>query len=329
MMKVAVTGASGHIGSVLCKQLIDQGAKVVALIRNRTKSIDHLPIEKVKGSVEDKNSLRKLMADCDYVIHAAGIIGLGYQFDQNIFDVNVIGTKNVLEVAKELSIKRVVHLSSIHAFQQSPYHLELDETREFVDNNVVFYDQTKRDAHLLAQDAFKGGQDVVIVCPTGVIGPSDYEPSKLGKAIWDIYNERFPLMLRGGYDFVFVNDVASGIIKALEKGIAGETYILGGQYHSLKELSETLFKIKGKAKTVRALPMIFGRIGLPFIQIYAFLSKTKPLYDNVYLDILEDGNKNINTSKAENELGYSKTELSIALKETIDWFLKHKNNIDL
>ncbi len=326
-MKVAITGASGHIGAVLCKQLIEQGAEVVALIRNRTESIDHLAIEKVKGSVLDKDSLRKLMKDCDYVIHAAGLIGLSYHFDQNIFDVNVTGTKNVLQIAKESGVKRVIHLSSIHVFQQSPHHEPLDETRAFVGEDVVFYDRTKRDAHLLALEAFKQGQDVVIVCPTGVFGPSDYKPSMLGKAIWDIYNEKFPCMLHGGFDFTYVNDVASSIINALDKGISGETYILGGEYQSLKELSETIFKIKSKAKKIRVLPMIFGRIGVPFIQIYAFFTQTKPLYDSVYLDILEDGNKNVDTSKAERELGYTKTDLSIALKETIDWFLKHKKQL--
>lgn len=323
-MKIAVTGAAGHIGAAICRELVGQGHEVVALVYNDYSAIQDLPITKVKGNILDKNSLRELIGQSDAVIHTAGMIELGYKFVQKVYDINVIGTKNVIEVAKELGTKKVVHFSSIHAFSHKPYDVPIDENRQFVTEKSVFYDQTKRDGHLLAQQAAEDGLDIVIVCPTSAVGPPDHKPSKLGKAVIDIYKGSVPAVVKGGFDFADVRDMAKGAILALAKGRKGETYILGGNYYSIKEFSNLVLEAKGTKKRLIELPLFVANIGLPFVKSYAYLSKKAPLYDKAYIDILQDGNKLTLSTKAQEELGYSVRELGETLSDTVEWFRMNK-----
>lgn len=319
-MKIGITGAAGHVGSAICRSLIDKGYEVIAFVHNDVEALKDLPITIVKGDVLDRASLKAFIAECDAVIHAASTIELSYKFKQETYDVNVVGTKNILEIAKEVKTLKLVYISSIHVFCQKPYDKALDETRPFISNDSIFYDQTKRDAHLLAQDAAKNGQDVVIICPSSVVGPFDYKPSKLGKAIIDIYKGKIPAIFKGGFDFVDVRDIANGAIAALEKGRSGETYILSGKYYTVKELSDYVFKAKNVKKRLVVLPLTVAYSGLPFVKSIAYLTRKPPLYDKLYLDILQDGNRITVSSKAEQELGYTSRSLEETLNDTVHWF---------
>ncbi|MBN9293642.1 MAG: NAD-dependent epimerase/dehydratase family protein, partial [Flavobacteriia bacterium] len=268
----------------------------------------------------NKESLKELMGQCDAVIHTAGMIELGYKFIQEVYDINVTGTKNVLETAKESGVKKVVHFSSVHAFSHKPYDVPIDESRPFVTERSVFYDQTKRDGHVLAFEAAKEGLDVVIVCPTSAVGPPDHKPSKLGKAVIDIYKGSVPAVVKGGFDFADVRDMAKGAVSALTNGRAGETYILGGRYYTIKEFSDLVLEAKGTKKRLTELPLFVANIGLPFVKSYAYLTNKQPLYDKAYIDILQDGNKLTLSTKAQEELGYSVRELGETLTDTVEWF---------
>ncbi len=325
-MKIGITGASGHIGATICSVLIAHGHEIVALAHHDQAPFRDLPVTVVRGNVLDRESLKSLMSECEVIIHTAAMIALGYRFNQKIYDINVTGTKNVLEIAGEKKINRVIHFSSIHAFDQKPYETPVDETRPFVSKNSVFYDQTKRDAHLLAVEAAGKGQQVVIVCPTSVVGPPDYRPSKLGKAIIDIYTGAVPAVIKGGFDFVDVRDVANGAIAAIQKGRSGEAYILGGKYYTIKQFADLILELKGSKKRLTELPLFVANLGLPLIKLYASLAKKRPLYDRPYLDILQDGNKNILSEKAKIELGYSARDLKETLTDLITW-LKHNNRL--
>ncbi len=325
-MKIAVTGAAGHVGAAICRELIEQGHEVIALVFNDLRALKGLPVKTVKGNVLDRNSLKVLMQDCDAVFHTAGVIELGYKHIQSVYDINVKGTQNVLETAKECGVKKIVHFSSIHAYDHSPHDQPLDEKRHFVGEISIFYDQTKRDGHILAQEAAKNGQHVVIVCPTSVVGPYDYKPSKLGKAVIDISKGSVPSAVKGGFDFVDVRDIAKGAILALEKGENGTTYILGGKYHSIKSFSEYVLRANGSRKKMLELPLFMAYIGVPFIQLYAKITGKPPLYDKTYIDILADGNKQTLSDKAKNELGYTPRDLEVSLTDTVSWF-KAENKI--
>lgn len=324
-MRIAVTGAAGHIGSVICRELLEKGYEVNALVYSDTKALEGLAISLIKGDVLNRESLKELMQGCDGIIHTAGAIDLSYKFNQKIYDINVLGTKNVLEIAKELAIPKIICFSSIHAFNHTPQTEPLDENRDFVTNKKsIFYDQTKRDAHLLALEAAKNGQHVVVICPTSAVGPFDFKPSKLGKAIMDLYNGKIPMITKGGFDFADVRDIAKGTLLAFEKSPSGETYILGGKYYTLKQFSDYVMKAKNTQKSLIELPIGFAYIGLPFIKLFAFLTGKPPLFDKVYIDILQDGNKLTLSDKAKKELGYSVRSLEETIFDTIKWLKENK-----
>ncbi|HZH87109.1 MAG TPA: NAD-dependent epimerase/dehydratase family protein [Brumimicrobium sp.] len=325
-MKIGITGAAGHLGATICRRLLEKGYEVVAFVYKDVEALKDLPITLVRGDVLDRASLKTFISECDAVIHAASSIELSYKFEQKTYDVNVIGTKNILEIAKEVKTTKLVYISSVHVFRQKPYDIPLDENRQFVSDDSVFYDQTKRDAHILAEEAAQNGQDVVIVCPSAVLGPNDYKPSKLGKAIIDIYKGKFPALFKGGFDFVDVRDIADGTIAALEKGRSGETYILSGQYHTIKELSNFVFEAKGVNKKLVALPLSVAYAGLPIVKTLSFITRKPALYDKLYIDVLKDGNKVTSSTKAQEELGYTSRTLKETLHDTIHW-LKSQQKI--
>lgn len=320
-MKIAVTGASGHIGSNICRELIARGYQVVALVYDDTEAIDGLELTIVKGNVLDRDSLRKLLTGCEGLIHSAGNITLGYKFNQKMYDVNVTGTKNVLEIAKECGVKRIVHFSSVHAFSQKPHDKPVtDQSRFIKDGESIYYDQTKRDGHLLALEAAKNGQEVMVVCPTAVLGAPDYKVSKLGQAIIDIVKGNVPASVKGGFDFVDVKDIAIGSILAMEKGISGHSYILGNEYHTIQSFGNLTLEASGSKKRLVELPIFLAYVGLPFIQLYSAITKRPPLYDKAYIDVLLDGNKDTSSDRAKKELGYAPRPLKETLVETVQFF---------
>lgn len=321
-MKIAVTGATGHIGSAVCRELVKRGYEVKALMRSDMRAIANLDITHVKGDILSRESLIKLMEDCDGVVHTAGLIRLGYKYDKEVYDINVTGTKNVFDVAISRKVKRIVHLSSIHAYRQQPLNASLDESRQLVAERSIFYDQTKRTAHLLAQKMAAEGHDVVIIAPTSVLGPPDFKPSKIGKAVVDIYKGSVPAAVKGGFDFVDVRDAAAGIVSALEKGKPGASYLMGGKYHTIKDLADTVLEVKGVKKRLAELPLLAAYVGLPFIKSYAALAHKAPLYDKVYLDILQDANRHIVSEMARQELGFTARPLKETIADLIGWFKK-------
>lgn len=318
--KVAVTGASGQIGSALCRELLRQGYDVNALVRDDCSAIKGLPLKIYSGNVLDKDSLIRLMDECNVVIHTAANIELGYRFSQSLYDVNVTGTKNILEVAKECNIQKVVLFSSVHVFDQKPHEKVLNESRNFVGNNAVFYDQTKREAHLLGMSAAETGQDVVILCPTSVVGPPDFKFSHIGKAVCDIYTGRVPAVVNGGFDFVDLRDVVQASINAIHHGRSGEAYILGGIYYTVKEFADLIFAHRKLARRMTELPASVAIAALPAVKFWARLTGKDPFYDKVYIDILKDGNRYISSEKAKKELLFSPRPISETLGDLIEWF---------
>lgn len=319
-MNVLVTGAAGHIGAHVCRELLLRGHRVTALVHNDARAIEGLAVTRFHGDLADQSTLIPAAQQCEAIIHAAGIIRLSYREDDEVYEVNVSGTRNVLDVAKSLRITKVVHVSSVHVFNQLPLETAIDETRGFVSGKTIFYDRTKRDAHLLAKQAADNGLNVSIVCPTAVLGPFDYKPSQLGKAIKDIYLGSVPAVVKGGFDFVDVRDVAKGTVAALEKGKTGETYLLGGRYYSVKQFADMVLEIKGTNKKLTELPLFFAYLGLPFVKSYALLTGRQPLYDKAYLDILRYGNKKIMSEKARIELDYEPRDLYMTITDTLKWF---------
>ncbi len=321
-MKIAVTGASGHIGYSICKELLSQGFEVKALVRQLQTLPTSLQLEEILGDVMDTDSLHHLLTDCQAVIHTAGIIDLDYKHSQIMYNINVQGSKNVVDIAKEKGIKRFVHFSSVHAYSQKPHNAPVDEYRHFIGENALYYDQTKRDAHQYAIASADTDFEVIVLCPTSVIGPPDHKVSKLGQAVIDICKGKVPAVVRGGFDFVDVRDIAKGAVSALSNGRSKESYILGNEYLTIKAFSNEILAAAGQKKRLKELPLFMAYVGLPFVKAFATISKRPAIYDRAYIDILADGNACTLSEKAKKELNYAPRPIKETLQETVTWFKK-------
>ena len=320
-MKVAITGATGHIGGVIVRELLNRGHTVKALVRGHdTKSLDGLNVEKIQGDLHDTTEMKHLMESCDALIHAAALISIDGDMKGLVHRTNVEGTRNVMEVAKATGIKRVIHISSVHAYSQHPLAEIMDEQRAPAGDNTFAYDRSKRDGQALALSYASTNMDVLVVNPTSVVGPYDFKPSKLGQAIINMSTGKLPFVFKGGFDFCDGRDVATAIVNALTMGRSGEAYLLGGDWHSLSEFGQILSEVSGHKNKPIALPTILGWIGLPFIKIWANITKAEPLYTNEALVAVSEGHRHINCTKAKTELQYSARPLRESLHDTYQWF---------
>ncbi len=319
---ILVTGATGHIGNVLVRALLVRGEKVRALVLpgEDCSPLSGLGIEMVEGDVLNIASLRKAFSGIDTVFHLAGIISIMPGKDDLVHQVNVQGTRNVLQVAKETGVRRLVYTSSIHAITRAPHGTTIDESLPFdPDHAISAYDRSKAEASLAVLDAIHQGLDVVVVCPTGVIGPYDFRSSEMGALIQDCMKGGLQFSVDGAYDFVDVRDVAQGEILALEKGRRGESYILSGERISIPLLIDVVRELVGIKSLHLKIPIDLARFVTFFTPVYYRLTRTKPRFTPYALATVYS-NSNISNAKARRELGYRPRRLQESLCDTVRWF---------
>jgi dihydroflavonol-4-reductase len=254
------------------------------------------------------------------VIHCAGRISIHSDGDPMIYQTNVTGTMNMFNAALQAGVKRFIHISSIHAFDQVGTDGLLNEESPYCKETAPRYDRSKRDAQQFILKQASERMEVIVLNPTSVVGPNDFKPSLMGKAIMDIYNRKVPMLITGGFDFVDVRDVASAIISAIDRGRTGQAYLLAGRWYSLVELQDIIFRIKGENKRIPVLPACTGFLGLPFIRLLASFNGKEPLYTKESLLALIHGNKNISSRKAAEELGYTPRPFEETIRDSISWF---------
>jgi dihydroflavonol-4-reductase len=320
-----VTGATGHIGNVLVRELLRRGEKVRVLILpgECRAPLDGLDVEAVEGDVLDIDSLLAAMRGVKGVFHLAGIISIMPGTDELVRRVNIEGTKNILRVAKELKVDRLVYTSSIHAIKRAQEGV-IDETLPYDPNNPYGeYDRAKAKATLEVEKAARAGLEAVIACPTGVIGPYDFRGSLMGDVIRTAAERKPTFYVDGAYDFVDVRDVVSGLIAAAEKGRRGESYILSGQKISVRYLLETIREITGKYFFKMKVPFDLAAFAALFTPMYYSVAKTSPRFTPYSLEVLRS-NSNISHAKATHELGYQPRPLYESIRDAVKWFLEKK-----
>lgn len=323
-MKIAVTGANGHVGANLCRSLLAEGHQVKALVHNNSNSLKGLDVEIINGNLNDLDSLKRLCKDSEVVFHLAAMISIDGQ-KEKLLKVNVEGTKNLIKVIQNNGVRRMIHFSSIHALSHFPLDQPMDETRPLVMEGPTWYEITKSKAQKIVLDATKNGLDAVIINPCAIVGPNDFKPSLVGTVLIRLYNKSLPALVPGGYNWVDVRDIVNGVISAMNKGRKGECYILGGKWVSVLELATILEKVTGKKINKFMIPTQVAKIGVPFIKAYATITRQEPLYTFESLRTLRDVNKMISNKKAVTELGYSSRDFEITIRDTIDWFRLNGN----
>ena len=277
-MTVVVTGASGHVGANLVRELLDRGDRVRVLIHRNSAALEDLDVEAVPGSVLDPSSLRTAFEGAEIVYHLAAVISIAGDPNGTVRAVNADGAENVARAALECGIGRMVHCSSVHAFNMRLGDKMLDETapRAADDPRKHFaYDRSKAEGERRVRGVIAEGLDAVILHPTGVMGPFDFEPSRMGRVFLKLYQRTLPSLVGGGFDFVDVRDVVQGLIAAAQRGRSNESYLLSGHYREVAELAAMAQEVTGKKPPRLVVPIWLARLGVPVMRLVARVRGTE------------------------------------------------------
>ncbi len=322
---VVVTGATGHIGNALVRELAADGVKVRALVQQGepTKSIDGLGIEYCTGDVRDYRSLVRAFKGAETVYHLAGIVSIGSGKRRLLREVNVQGTVNVCNACMDLGVPRLVYVSSIHAFKEPPMGTPILETKDFDPRAVGGnYAKSKAEATRLVLAKVAEGLDAVIVHPTGVIGPYEFKLSNMGQLFVDFMRNRLLAVIEGAYDFVDVRDVAKGIVLAARYGRKGENYILSGEQITVRSMIDYIAAETGQKAPSRVIPSWFAKATGVFAEAYYMIRRQQPLFTSYSVSTLSS-NSQTTHSKATDELGYQPRPIRASVKDTVEWLREH------
>lgn len=321
-----ITGAAGHLGNALVRELVarrGERIRALALPGEDCSCLAGLGVEIVRGNTLDPASLGAAFAGARTVYHLAGIISIQPGRDALMRQVNVIGTANVLRAAREARVGRLVYVSSIHALARPARGVTIDESIPFDPHNAAGeYDRTKAEASLLVLQEVRRGLDAVIACPTGIIGPYDYRESEMGRLIRGFLKSGPHAIVRGGFDFVDVRDVARGLVLMAEKGRSGEVYILSGSYLSFADLlAETQRESRARASGF-VVPHLVAKAAAPLVALANRIAGRDPQFTRYSLDTVA-GTTLISHAKATRELGWEPRPIRESVADTARWWREH------
>ena len=319
-MITLVTGASGHVGVNLVQALLARGRKVRVLIHNHPWPLEGLDIEVVKGDICDIKSLNQVFYGVDSVYHLAARISIVKNNLSILEETNVIGTHNVIEACINCGVHRLVHFSSIHALVQNPMNCPVDESRPLAKGlNCPQYDLSKAAGEEEIFHGIEKGLDAIIINPTAIAGPYDYQLSLFGEALLALANGKLPALVAGGFDWVDARDVAEGAILAEMRGTTGSRYLLSGHWASVSEIAHMVREISGVPSPMFVCPLWLASASAPLALAIARLMKKRPLFTPDSIRALHS-NRNINHDKATRELGYKPRPLRETIEDTLHWF---------
>lgn len=324
-MKYFLTGATGFLGKSLARQLREQQHEVVAIVRSPEKAGDlaAMGITIVKGDVTDKESMRAAMQGCDGVYHVAGWYKVGVRDTSPGYKINVEGTRNVLELMKELNIPKGVYTSTL-AINSDTHGEKRNESFHFTGKHISVYDATKAAAHEVALQFIREGLPLVIVMPGVIYGP---DGTSLSDDAFRLYlKKKLPLIPKqSAYSFAHVDDVAKGHMLAMMKAAPGSTYIICGPSFTITEVFSMAHSITGIRKPIAVPPVMLKITGM----FSALIEKIIPLpemYSSEALRVQAGATYLGDNSRAMKELGYLPRPLQTGLKETLEYELNKINS---
>ncbi len=326
-MLAFVTGATGFLGSHVARALAEQGAELRLLVRATSdlRNVADLKAERVSGDLRDPGSIEKALSGCEVVFHVAADYRLWVRDPAEMYRSNVEGTRTLLEAARKQGVRRVVYTSSVATMGfgsngHAAGHLTDEDSSVSLGEMIGHYKRSKFMAERVAVEAAKSGIDVVIVNPTTPVGERDVKPTPTGRIVLDFLKKKFPAYVETGLNLVDATECARGHIQALEKGKAGERYILGGENLSLKQILDRLAAITGlKSPTVK-LPYVFAfATGVVDEMVTGRLMGREP---RATIDAVRMGRKMmfVSSAKAERELGWRTVPVDGALRRSVEWF---------
>lgn len=317
---ILVTGASGFAGGTLVRALLAQKRPVRTLIHRDRQAIDGLPVETVEGNITNLDSLVRAFQGVEVVYHLAANISLEWGNWDQVEAINVSGTRNVIEACIRCKVRRLIHFSSIHALSQHPLDRPVDENNSLATSpDHPPYDRSKAAAEREVRAGISRGLDAVILNPTALVGPYDFKPSFFGQAVLLLAKGRVPALVEGGFDWVDVRDVTTAAVTAEKIAPCGASYLLGGHWHSVREVAQIVAALTGRRPPRWTVPMGLAYATAPLVHALARITRQPPIYTQVTLRAL-NSNHNISHVKAQQDLAYHPRPFQETLSDTLAWF---------
>ncbi len=327
--KYLVTGATGFLGRAVAERLVRRRAQVYALVLQNDPYINLLPkeVHTVIGDVCAKNSLTDFFKDADSrtcVIHCAGIVSVASRPGPRLYQVNVGGTRQLLQQCMAHKVGKLVYVSSVHAIPEQPKGCPITENCEFspglVDGD---YAKSKAAATELVYDAAACGLNASIVFPSGIIGPDDLQGGSFTSMARSFLAGKLPFAVRGGYDFVDVRDVANGILACSESGEPGKGYILSGHYVTIRRMLQIIGAAAKRRYRPICLPLGLARLAAPYYERRS-LKDRKPLFFTPYSISVLASNGCFSHAAASKCFAYQPRPLEQTLRDMAAWLIAQK-----
>lgn len=322
-MKSLVTGGGGFIGSHVVRSL-NQDGHDVRVLHLESEDVSHLEgfrnVSFVTGDTRDPDRMREIVEDCDWVFHLAALYRIWMPDPDPIYQVNVNGTRNVLEAAFDAGVERVVHTSSLVVFEPGGGEPITEERplREY--SGADHYTRSKIQSHRLVEEYVQQGHDVVTVAPTLPIGPGDRGPTPTGRILLSTITNPVGVVLQSSANCGDVRDIARGHVLAAERGQSGESYLLGGENTSMKRLAKIVQEVSGTSRPLVSPPPAVTKFMAWGLKLYAdWISGEPPQFTPAAIEIAQTG-FGANCSKARTQLGLPNRDLKESVRDALEWF---------
>jgi dihydroflavonol-4-reductase len=325
-MKVFLTGATGFVGSHVARAYAAEGAELRLLTRATSSlaAVEGIAAERVVGDLREPEGLRTALRGCDALVHVAADYRLWIRDPEAMYAANVNGTRELLRIAREEGVAKVVYTSSVATMGFKADGTIVDEaTPVALEAMIGHYKRSKFMAEQEAIATAKAGQHVMILNPTTPIGPGDAKPTPTGRIIVDFLNRRFPAYVDTGLNLVDVGEVARMHLVALERGTPGERYILGGENLTLKQILDRMSAITGLPSPTMKVP---HGVAMAFAFFDEWVTgRLRGKEPRATVEAVRMGKKFMfaSSAKAERELGFQVLPVYSALRGAIDWFVAH------
>ena len=323
-MRVFITGATGFVGAHVARKYASEGASLRLLTRqtSRLDALAGLDAETVVGDLREPEKLRTALSGCDTVVHVAADYRLWVRDPEQMYAANVDGTRELLRLARETGVQRVVYTSSVATMGfKSDGTIVNEDTPVSLADMIGHYKRSKFLGEQEAIKAAKAGQHVMILNPTTPVGPGDAKPTPTGRIIVDFLNKKFPAYVDTGLNLVDVDEVARVHVEALDHGTPGERYILGGENLTLKQILDRMSAITGLPSPTMKVPHSVAMAFAFFDE--TFTGKILGKEPRATVEAVRMGKKMMfaTSAKAERDLGFKVLPIYNALRSAIEWFV--------
>jgi len=319
---ILVTGANGFLGSNLIDELSSRKYRIKAFVGpgNTEIILDGRVAEIFHGNILNKDALHEAAKSCDLIIHAAAVTSIWPPRNELQRRININGTANIVEAARQAGVRRMVYVGSATSFGYGSKELPGDETREYKGGSykLDYFDSKYEAQSLVLQAVQRGDVPAVVVNPTYMFGPYDAKPGS-GTLILGTYHHKIPGGGTGGRNYISVKDVAVGITNALEMGTIGECYILGNENLSYSELFEKISGVIGKPASKVTYPLWLGKIAGLAGSVYGRMFKVMPVLTLVLVK-MAIAEHYYTARKAVQALQLPQTPVEAAIDEAFNWF---------